>query len=295
MTAKIIADSISEPKNIRLTTFEVEFPRIVLAEFNTHRVFSRNAASTRAIPLKRQIQLIRENMFVPKPFTKNQSGMTANEPADDQEVCREVWLQAAEQAIESVERLIESGVSKQHAGRLLEPFSYIKVVLTTTEISNFFELRAHSDASPEMQRLAFEIMEVYQESVPATLAPGDWHLPYLGDSGHLYNPTQAMLADALAVSASCCAQVSYRRLDDSLEKAHSLKQRLVGSRPRHSSPFEHQATPMTDAPVKVSRVGSFRMDDGVTHFDRNAEAWSGNFKGWIQYRQLIDQGFDVTK
>lgn len=292
MSAKIIADSFHTSAGVRLTTFELEFPRIVLAEFNTHRVFSRNAASTRAIPLKRQIELIKEHMFVPDPFTKNQTGMQANEPADDQDACKAAWIQAAWRAIESVEKLMDLDVAKQHAGRLLEPFSFIKIVLTATEFQNFFNLRAHQAASPEMQKLAYEMQQALHEHQYVILGRGDWHLPYV-EQGFLRQPSTAALSDALAISASCCAQVSYRRLDDSLEKARNLKQRLIGSQPRHSSPFEHQATPSRSS-GGVDILGRvFRFDPGITHINDQGQFFSGNFKSWIQYRQLIEQGMDV--
>jgi hypothetical protein len=49
----------------------------------------------------------------------------------------------------------------------------------------------------------------------------------------------------------------------------------------HMSPFEHQATPM--------RMDSFNVhaEDGITHIDKYDNLWSGNFRGWIQYRHLL--------
>jgi hypothetical protein len=59
-STKILADSIS-PDGVRLTTLEVVMPRIVLAEFNTHRMLSRNSASSRAIPIEKMIRMVIPN------------------------------------------------------------------------------------------------------------------------------------------------------------------------------------------------------------------------------------------
>ena len=62
--AEIIADSLS-PQGHRLTTFICVFPRIVLAEFNTHRMLSRNSASSRAIPFNKMLEMVKTNPFIP--------------------------------------------------------------------------------------------------------------------------------------------------------------------------------------------------------------------------------------
>ncbi|MBT9160534.1 MAG: Thymidylate synthase ThyX [Dehalococcoidia bacterium] len=299
-TAKIIADSIS-PQGVRLTTFELEFPRIILAEFNTHRMFSRNAASTRAIPIKQQLEyIVNGNLFIPTPFTEAQKGMVSNEPAYDQESAAENWYEVLDAVDRATTRLADLGVHKQHAGRLLEPFTYIKVVCSATEFSNFWWLRDHQDAQPEMQELARSMLVAYLASNPRVLEQGEWHVPYYGDGAWAASSVDSSvddrgntLADAIAISASCCAQVSYRKSDDSLEKARDIYKRLVESLPPHMSPFEHQATPMhvpkREAPVFVARGDNIETLDtkGTTHYDRFGWAWSGNFCGWVQHRQLI--------
>ena len=287
ISAKVIADSIST-EGIRITTFELEFPRIILAEFNTHRLFSRNAASTRAIPLNRQLEYLVNRYFEPSPFTKNKPGMVSNEPVDDQEKSSIEWKKALSNTIEVVKNLDLLGVAKQHAGRLLEPFTHIKVVCTATEYDNFFWLRCHPDAQPEIQELANQMWEARENSIPVELNPDEWHVPYYKngqwkpfmEKSNVDHPEQGTgftLQDAIAISASCCAQVSYRRLDDSLDKAREIYNKLLGETP-HFSPFEHQSTPMGHSSNEMY---------GVTHTDVYGNKWSGNFKNWIQHRQTL--------
>lgn len=300
ITAKLIADSQS-PSGKRITTFELEYPRFIHAELMTHRVFSRNAASSRAIPVNRSIQLIQENTAMPVHWGKNQPGMSAKEECNEahrvyfdgglggdywEDSSREdLWKQARDEAITIAEIYAELGYHKQIVNRLLEPFSHIKVVLTATEFDNWFWLRNHPDAQPEIAELARLMWEEYDKNKPYQLGPNDWHVPYFAHgvwkSGFTttYAENYFTLEDAIAISSSCCAQVSYRKLDDSVEKARNIYERLVHSLPPHFSPFEHQAKPMPD-------IVDFSVA-GVTHISKDAAAWSGNFKGWIQNRQLI--------
>ncbi len=242
ISAKIIADSIS-PDDVRLTTFELEYPRFIHAEFMTHRLFSRNAASSRAIPVSKMIDLVETNTAKPIHWGKNQPGMSAKEELSAEEGTM-IWLQAMKSAVEYANRYAFAGYHKQLVNRILEPFTMIKVVCTATEFDNFFWLRNHPDAQPEIHELARVMWEEYTKCVPIKLNPGAWHVPYFR-SGFWSPNTEESLEDALAISSSCCAQVSYRRLDDSLEKARDIFKRLVESKPVHASPFEHQATPLT--------------------------------------------------
>ena len=196
----------------------------------------------------------------------------------------EAWLEARDRAVEIAEAFANAGYHKQIVNRILEPYAHIKVVLTSTEFDNFWWLRNHPDAQPEIHELAQRMLESLGKSTPVNLKPGDWHLPYYNDgywrmSNH--DRVERELEEAIAVSASCCAQVSYRRLDDSIEKALNIHKRLVESKPVHASPFEHQATPM-----KNPAFG--RLGDGYTHQDVRGNNWSANFCGWIQNRQLMD-------
>lgn len=264
ISAKIIADSIS-PAGARITTFELELPRIILAEQNTHRAFSRNAQSTRAVPLKRAILNTLSNPFIPE-FTEHQPGMMANEPLTGwrRGIARFLWKMSLVISCITVRAMHLVGVSKQHAGRLLEPYQYIRVVCTATDFDNYFHLRCHETAQPEIRELANLMWEELTLSHPVPLGSDDWHVPYFAD-GYWMEGMDTPLETALMISASCCAQVSYRKMDTSESTAERIYSRLVQSgQPVHSSPFEHQARPLPDA-----------MDK------------SGNFVGWYQYRQSI--------
>lgn len=289
ISARIVAHSVG-PHGGEIITFELEFPRFILPEFNTHRLFSRNAASSRAIPVERAISLIQENTAMPIHWGKNQPGMSAKEECfervfiegEQSEYSREnAWKVARDNAIHVAECFNHAGYHKQIVNRLLEPFSHIKVVVTSTEWNNWFSLRNHPDAMPEICELAKQMEKARSESKPYLLHPGEWHVPYF--LGGQWTPqcdgdNTPSLQDALAISSSCCAQVSYRRLDDSVEKARDIYKRLVESKPVHASPFEHQATPIHDYEI---------WPDGATHVDREGVFWSGNFRNWIQHRQLI--------
>lgn len=286
ISAKVIADSIS-PDGVRLTTFELEYPRFIHAEFMTHRLFSRNAASSRAIPVSKMIDLVESNTAKPIHWGKNQPGMSAKEELSAEEGTM-IWLQAMKSAVEYANRYAFAGYHKQLVNRILEPFTMIKVVCTATEFDNFFWLRNHPDAQPEIHELAKVMWEEYNNIKPIFLGANEWHVPYyedgfwidsLGNGKDIHGNT---IDDALAISSSCCAQVSYRRLDDSLEKARDIFKRLVESKPVHASPFEHQATPLT-----YGMAGDVQVK-GTTGFDNKGNAWSGNFRQWIQHRQLIE-------
>jgi hypothetical protein len=304
ITASIIADSVSL-NGKRITTFELSYPRFIHSEFMTHRLFSRNAASSRAIPVPKMITNIQANTAMPIHWGANQPGMKADNECDnrvdnnsatfgfDEESLiptrEEAWKLALKDATFHAQQFHEAGYHKQIVNRLLEPFQFIKVVCTATEFDNFFWLRDHKDAQPEIKNLAACMWEAREQSDPTSLLAGEWHLPYVEtawkETGRLYyiaeeeGPIWLTLDEALKVSSSCCAQVSYRLSDNSVEKAIKIYDMLVSSSPVHASPFEHAATPMDD---------EVNLDtEGVTGYNNGLGYVSGNFAGWVQYRQLI--------
>lgn len=297
ITGKILADSYSAINGQRITTFELQYPRFIHSELMTHRLFSRNAMSSRAVPIEKMIEQVRNNPAKPIHWGKNQSGMQAKQELEGYplEEVKSLWNEGATEAISLAAMLNEQGTHKQIVNRILEPFQLMKTVLTATEFDNFFWLRKHEDAQPEIKELADQMHKAMKESSVVTLEPGDWHTPYFGD-GYWLNKCGIPLEDALAISSSCCAQVSYRLLDDSIEKARKVYQRLVESTPVHASPFEHQASPIgqsycndpSDYTDGYNLADSCTWQKGITHIDRENNLWSGNFKSWIQYRQLID-------
>lgn len=275
--AKIIADSISE-SGVRITTFELEYCRYIHAQVLTHRLMSRNSASSRAIPVKKVISQVWNDPVLPLHWGKNKPGMQADEELSGWRlsVVKAAWKGAAKVAASVAWVMDKVGLHKQAANRILEPFQYMKVVMTATEWDNFFSLRCHKDAQPEIKALADVMYDVYRAGSPKALREGMWHTPYYGD-GWWSEESPHSLEEALAISSSCCAQVSYRVLDDSLEKAAKIFDKLVHSKPVHASPMEHQATPVIEW-----------TQEGVTHMDKQGYYWSGNLRSWVQHRQLLE-------
>lgn len=266
--AKIIADSISEYDN-RLTTMEITFPRMVLAEFNTHRMFSRNSASSRAIPVEKQLQKIEEDPFIPVYFGKNQSGMQASEELDtgDRQIAEDMWLEARSCAVSHARNLLSMNVHKQITNRLLEPFMWHTVIVTATEWSNFFDLRAHKDAQPEIRVIAEMMRDLYLDSEPQLIRGEEWHLPFIQPEE--YDGKFERDEKARKISAARCARVSYLTHDGKrdLEADLTLYERLVSG--GHMSPLEHVATP-------------------------GYRGFSGNFWGWTQFRKFIPNENDFS-
>ena len=297
ITAKIIADSYSAVNGKRITTFELQYPRFIHSELMTHRLFSRNAMSSRAVPVEKVLEQVREDPAFPIHWGLNQPGMQAKEEVggvdrygnDLKWLLKARWHEAARMQASFAQEFSDHGLHKQVVNRILEPFQLMKTVLTSTEFDNFFWLRKHKDAQPEIKELAERMYEQleWNKLLTVELDSGDWHTPYY-EAGYWLQGSKDFLDDALAISSSCCAQVSYRLLDDSIEKARKVYQRLVESTPVHASPFEHQASPMYYTDSDKYQMPFYEWPKGYTHQDKEGEFWSGNFKSWIQYRQLID-------
>jgi hypothetical protein len=269
---RIIADSIS-PQEIRLTTFQLRYPRFIHAELMTHRVFSRNARSSRAVPVK---TLLSEDEFVPH-FMKNQPGMQSFEEMDpvDRLAAEAVWDDMIAHTRAGVEKLHALGVHKQWANRPLEWFGFIDVLVSSTEWANWYALRNHEAAMPEIHELAAKMAEAHRDSVPKLLLPGEWHLPYINHEDRLHHD----LPELRVISTARSARLSYKPFDGNgdfiNEKARF--ERLVVSRPVHASPAEHQATP-------DERILS---QSGMTDEWKQPEL-QGNFTGWVQFRKMLN-------
>lgn len=293
--AKVLADSVS-PAGHRLTTLEATFPRFILAEFNTHRVFSRNSASSRAIPVAKQLRRVLDEPYVPIEFGSNQPGMQAGPPltGSARDAAETEWLEARDAAVRHVLGLITSpqevarhpdlhacldavegslktppaewlNVHKQVANRLLEPFMWHTVIVSATTWSNFWNLRCHPDAQPEIQLVAIKMREAIESSQPEILGEGEWHLPLIRESDR---EEATSLDELVKISIGRCARVSYLThagtRDPSADVA--LYDRLLES--GHMSPMEHVARPMTAAELARGE-------------------WCGNFQGWVSHRKLI--------
>ncbi|WP_432481718.1 FAD-dependent thymidylate synthase [Moraxella sp. ZY200743] len=293
--ATIIADSISTHTGQRITTFELEYHRYIHAELLTHRQFSRNAASSRAIPIDRMIEQVSDNPAVPLYWGLNQSGMQAKDEHAHRDICEGAWYDARDSAMYHAYKLQVLGLHKQIVNRLLEPFQMMKTLVTATDFDNFFNLRCHKDAQPEIKELADKMYQAMQESEPEVLQAGEWHTPYIKHSRNIDGqliylvtdetelPSTVDVETAIKISCSCAAQVSYRKNDTSIEKALAIYDKLVNSEPVHASPFEHCATP-------IDPSGENDEFEGITHwynYRNKYTFYSGNFTNWVQYRQLI--------
>lgn len=288
ISAKIITHSIAN--NIELITMELNYPRFIHSEVMTHRMFSRNASSSRAIPVEKVIEQVRNSPAMPIHWGKNQPGMQARQEVLDIDTVKGIWLSARVQAVDAAEWLMEENVHKQIVNRITEPFQWIKVIVTATEWDNFFKLRDHPDAQPEIQELARCMKKAMQLSKPTPLVAGEWHLPYINEDeicmaqvGYT-KPYCINLDDLIKCSVARCARVSYNNHDNSspdIEKDIALADRLLEA--GHMSPFEHIATPMEED----NCIHPEEWELGVTHMDCNKKLWSGNFRGWIMYRKLL--------
>lgn len=291
---KVLADSISR-EGVRLTTVEATFPRFILAELNTHRMFSRNSASSRAIPTEKIIEAIRRKPFVPLTFNKRVKGMGVGDALDDdrQLSSRMRWLTARDAAVTAAEVLVKLDVDKSRANRLLEPFMWHTAIISATEWENFFGLRCHPAAQPEMRMIAEMIRAEMDASEPIELLDGGgrfgWHLPLVRDKvdGDLLyrmgtTSEQEITKFLKLISASRCARVSYDKHndDEDITKTINRAETMMQSVPAHLSPFEHVARPATYDDVEVAEL--YSDEKQAPH-----EAFFGNFQGWVQMRREI--------
>jgi thymidylate synthase ThyX len=340
--AKIIADSIN-PQGDRLTTFILTFPRFILAELNTHRMFSRNSASSRAIPFKKMIESVKENPFIPIAWQKEHKGMQGNEYFTDETQIHfrnQSWLKAIDNAVRQAIELNAHQVTKQLVNRLLESFMWHTVILTTGKegLDNFFELRcpqyeveglifrSKKDAGKafyggrtddytnfqwlqmnkgqseiHMMALAEAIWDSYNESSPKQLQSRDWHIPFdkdlykrgisddleqIADKEFSYNEVRIKIATAR------CARVSYTVVGEEgkefdYQKDIELHNKLLES--KHLSPFEHCARVMSEDEY-YNYSHCYPVYDNHQQVDGQDDdfGWCRNYRGFIQYRSLIN-------
>ena len=301
ITAKVIAHSRASGAP-DLITLEARYPRFIHAENKTHRVmsiddafyefleetsfmdeekFSRNASSSRAIPIEKMIQSVIDDPAMPVAWGSNKPGMQAGEEIDtlvkfrnDAVPPEAAWLRARDNAVTIARGFAAAGYHKQIVNRLLEPFGHITVVVTATEWSNFFDLRCHPDADPTMRTLAEAMRDAMAGSNPIVGGRNYWHLPYVTDAEDIFEwcdqnfDSPYSVPEVLAmISAARCARVSYLNHDGTapdIEKDLALARRLLDS--KHMSPFEHQAIADPE------------------NWNRHQHA---NFRGWRQHRHMV--------
>jgi hypothetical protein len=299
ISAKHILSSRNATKpDTVVTTLLLRYRRCIHSEFLTHRVFTKNAASSRAIPIKKMIESIRQDPFIPLHWGKNQKGMQAavecnelvqigwndtNVPGTDGPVHgkrEDAWLQAMEDAIKWAERFDKAGYHKQLANRLLEPFAHITVLVSSTQWSNFLGVRDHGDAEPHMQLLAKAVAKAFENADVRTLGPGTWHLPFLTKDEEDF----LELTDKIKLSVARCASTSYKTVegfDMTMERATAIYVGLVSGVPLHASPAEHGCFADERIAGAKGPYGEWRVE----HWAR--PDLHGNFDGFCQHRKQL--------
>lgn len=234
----ILADSLNYGN--RLTTFRLRYPRIVHSQLLTHRMFSRNSSSSRAIPATRLIQQVRERPYLPANWGSNQKGMVPGEPVSEEQalLADNCWYKALYSCLDAATELTELGIHKQWVNRLLEPFSFIDTLVTATDWQGFFKLRCAEDAQDEIAQLACRMREALDASTPTNRRYREWHLPF-GDN----LPEELTLWERVYACSGRCARISYQTHtgETDVGKDIQLGKQLVEN--GHYSPLEHCATP----------------------------------------------------
>ena len=287
ITARVIADSLNTSGN-RLTSLVITLPRIVLAEFNTHRALSRNSASSRAIPLKKMAEQVMSNTFIPTAYQKEHKGMQGTEYFTQEEVValglEKQWLDARNYAVHRATQMNDKGLTKQLCNRLLEPFMMHTIISTATEWENFIALRAHDQAEIHIQDAAYKVLDALNNSKPTLLQPGEWHIPF-GDnideskfkdifdydkSKDLWcwdlDRSERFDSDHIKtmIAVARCARVSYMNFEGKDDYLADIKLFYMLKESGHMSPMEHVAQALP--------------------YDKQ----SGNFIGFEQYRKTIE-------
>ena len=349
---EIVADSVNSFGN-RLTSLVLTYPRIIHSEMMTHRMFSRNASSSRAVPVDKMIKAVRENTFCPFEFQKSHKGMQGSEyfTGAERQECINLWLESAELALQQAEKMKAKGISKQIINRILEPYQYYTVLITGSREGwqNFFELRCPSylydyedkpiyfkskknwvnyynesqgykENSPDftkvenltdlewlqfnkgqaeihMMVLAEKIYDAMNESIPIQLKAGEWHIPMISD----LESVKLSINNQIKLSVGRAANTSYTVIGDgkelTLEQAVKIHDKCKEL--NHSSVFEHCARAMSDEEyisfIKGKSNANWNTDlvtddtyEISAQFDNTVLGWCNNFRGFIQYRYLIE-------
>lgn len=244
---------------------QVEYALSVHAEHLRHRAYSFSVASARAIPTAKIITKIQTDPFLPVFWGENQPGMAADNEVGPEaiEAAKEAILEHRDNTVRLMEKLAKLGIHKQTVNRFASPFQYVTVIVSGTEWQNFFDLRCHRDAQPEIRKIAEMMQSLYISNTPVKLGVGDWHIPMADDRLEL-------LADGYEIREICriasarIARISYETHDGKRDPSADLvlSNKLESS--KHWSPLEHVAQNQGD--------------------DRRYR----NFNGWMQLRQVVD-------
>ena len=266
--ARVILKS-QNPDGHTIITWSLSYWLPIHAEMMTHKAFRRNAASNRAIPTKKILSRVINEMGMPLHWGANKPGMQADDELTGLRLllAKGVWRMAGYSACAFTWALGKIGLHKQAANRVLMPYQMISVVITTTDRQAFYALRVHKDAQPEMQDIARKMQAADKAAPVQMLDWGEWHIPYADGDYRLTAVTKgrANLHESLKTSVALCARASYLTHEGrptALEENIKLHDRLMNSVPMHASPFEHQA---------VARRG----------------AWAG-MNGFENYRTMLE-------
>lgn len=257
--------------------------------------------NSRAVPVASVLKVNQEEPVHPIVWGKNKAGMSATEELEgnDLKEAKEIWFALAERSFKDSERLNALGLHKMWSNRPTEAYSRIKVVITGTEWDNFLWLRDDPEAAqPEIVDLAQRIKAEFFLSKPFLIHAGEAHVPYVERTrehsrwhlSYFCNGEEVTLEDALKLSASCSAQISYRALNDTYVKAMDIYSRLFSGPKPHLSPTEHQGIAMKNTRASLlQRIFPSLLEKGVSHIDRNGALWSANLKGFLQSRKIMEQ------
>lgn len=291
--AEVVQHSIDEAGN-EIITFNVKYALSIHAEALRHRMLSRGVKSQRAIPTWVIRKEVLEDPYVPVWFGANQAGMVADSEVKYKWLATKLWRGARYPAVFAHWLCEKLGGHKEWANRLLSPYQWVRETITATEWDNFYNLRIHTDAQKDIKVIAEAMYAAHKKSKPLKLEAGEYHVPYV-DRSYVNNQlryldtdgTELTVEKAIKCSAARCARSSYDKHDGGLPTYDGdikLYHMLIDSEPAHASPVEHQGTPM--ALLSGDNVSS--LCNGETHLDKDGSKWSGNFKGFIQYRQTLE-------
>ncbi len=272
ITARILAHSqtpvCGDSPGSQLVTFLAEYPRFIHSEIMTHRGFSRNTSSSRAVPIGKMMARVTAAPACPMWWGANEKGMQANGEVEDKRKAEELWHEARGNALIDAGRLNAAGLHKQIANRVLEPYSHITAVITSSlpALYNFFAQRAHKDAQPEFQVLAYRMLAAFLNSKPTQLQWGEWHVPEFDG----VQWTQDITTN-LKMAVAHCARTSYLTHEGVFDPNDDLRlfQSLVDK--NHWSPLEHVAQ------------ASNHDYEGCPRLRSNFGPW------WLQFRKCYPQ------
>lgn len=277
--AKIVLDSVN-PQGSRITSWLLTYPRFIHSEFMTHRVFSRNSASSRAIPPKTLLEMVRSNPAMFEQVGRANKGMQANEiPSErDLDEFKEAWLDLRDRAYALVMEF-SSSIAKQVVNRAIEPWMHMTVLATATDHNNFFGLRAHHAADPNFQVLAYRMLDKYLKSTPQRLEWGEWHLPGIDPVG----AKMITIEEQLVICTALACRASYSSFEKGIDPDDAQRIHDQGVKNGHWSPFEHPAQAINEK----ENMGKF-WSYPWSNFDTYAHGTCTK-SGWGQYRKLFPQ------